>query len=82
MANITFSILDLLFFTGFILLFFRVRNNGLLKEIVFISILFIYCYLTLNNLKIVHDYFDDGTDCGGDVGDADGDDRDGGGDNM
>lgn len=59
MANITFSILDLLFFTGFILLFFRVRNNGLLKEIVFISILFIYCYLTLNNLKIVHDYFDD-----------------------
>ena len=59
MANLNFSILDLLFLTGFILLFFRVRNNGLLKEIVFLSILFTYCYLTLNNLKTVHDYFDD-----------------------
>ena len=59
MANLNFSILDLLLFTGLILLFFRVRNNGFLKELVFISILFTYCYLTLNNLKTVYDYFDD-----------------------
>ena len=58
MANLNFSILDLLFFVGLILLFFRVRNNGFLKELVFISILFTYCYLTLNNLKTVYDYFD------------------------
>jgi hypothetical protein len=36
-----------------------VRKNGFLKELVFISILFTYCYLTLNNLKTVYDYFDD-----------------------
>ena len=59
MANLNLSILDLLFFVGLILLFFRVRNNGFLKELVFISILFTYCYLTLNNLKTVYDYFDD-----------------------
>ena len=59
MANLNFSILDLLLFTGLILLFFRVKNNGFLKELVFISILFTYCYLTLNNLKTVYDYFDD-----------------------
>ena len=58
MANLNFSILDLLFFVGLILLFFRVRNNGFLKELVFISILFTYCYLALNNLKTVYDYFD------------------------
>ncbi len=55
----SFSILDLLLITGLILLFFRVRNNGFLKELVFMSILFIYCYLALNNLKTVYDYFDD-----------------------
>ena len=59
MENLNFSILDLLLFTGLILLFFRVKNNGLLKELVFISILFTYCYLILNNLKTVYDYFDD-----------------------
>ena len=59
MENLNFSILDLLLFTGLILLFFRVKNNGFLKELVFISILFTYCYLTLNNLKTVYDYFDD-----------------------
>ena len=59
MANLNFSILDLLLFTGLILLFFRVKNNGFLKELVFISILFTYCYLTINNLKTVYDYFDD-----------------------
>ena len=59
MANMSFSILDLLLITGLILLFFRVRNNGFLKELVFMSILFIYCYLALNNLKTVYDYFDD-----------------------
>ena len=58
MANLNFSILDLLLFTGLILLFFRVRNNGFLKELVFISILFTYSYLTLNNLKTVYDYFE------------------------
>ncbi len=60
MANLNFSILDLLLIAGLILLFFRVRNNGFLKELVFISILFTYCYLILNNLKTVYDYFDDG----------------------
>ena len=59
MENLNFSILDLLLFTGLILLFFRVKNNGFLKELVFISILFTYCYLALNNLKTVYDYFDD-----------------------
>lgn len=59
MANMSFSILDLLLITGLILLFFRVGNNGFLKELVFMSILFIYCYLALNNLKTVYDYFDD-----------------------
>ena len=59
MANMSFSILDLLLITGLILLFFRVKNNGFLKELVFMSILFIYCYLALNNLKTVYDYFDD-----------------------
>ena len=58
MANLNFSILDLLLITGLILLFFRVNNNGFLKEIFFISILFTYCYLTLNNLKTVYDYFE------------------------
>ena len=60
MANLNFSILDLLLIAGLILLFFRVRNNGFLKELVFISILFTYCFLILNNLKTVYDYFDDG----------------------
>ena len=59
MENLNFSILDLLLICGLILLFIRVKNNGALKEFVFISILFTYCYLILNNLKTVYDYFDD-----------------------
>ncbi len=58
MENLNFSILDLLLFTGLVLLFFRVKKNGFLKELVFISVLFTYCYLTLNNLKTVYDYFE------------------------
>ena len=59
MGNLTFSILDLLLLTGIILLFFRVKNNGFLKELVFITILFTYSYITLNNLKTVYDFFED-----------------------
>lgn len=59
MGNLTFSILDLLLLTGIILLFFRVKNNGLLKELVFITILFTYSYIILNNLKTVYDFFED-----------------------
>ena len=59
MENLNFSILDLLLICGLILLFIRVKNNGALKELVFISTLFTYCYLILNNLKTVYDYFDD-----------------------
>ena len=57
--NLSFSILDLLLFTGIVLLLFRVRNNGILKELVFASILFFYAYIILNNLKTVYDYFED-----------------------
>ena len=56
MGNLTFSILDLLLRTGIILLFFRVKNNGFLKELVFITILFTYSYIILNNLKTVYDF--------------------------
>ena len=59
MGNLSFSILDLLLFTGIALLLFRVKNNGILKELVFISILFFYSYIILNNLKTVYDYFED-----------------------
>ena len=59
MGNLTFSILDLLLLTGIILLFFRVKNNGFLKELVFITILFTYSYIILNNLKTVYDFFED-----------------------
>ena len=59
MVNLTFSILDLLLLTGIILLFFRVKNNGFLKELVFITILFSYSYIILNNLKTVYDFFED-----------------------
>ena len=59
MVNLTFSILDLLLLTGIILLFFRVKNNGFLKELVFITILFTYSYIILNNLKTVYDFFED-----------------------
>ena len=59
MGNLTFSILDLLLLTGIILLFFRVKNNGFLKEFVFITILFTYSYIILNNLKTVYDFFED-----------------------
>ena len=55
----SFSILDLLLFTGIALLLFRVKNNGILKELVFISILFFYSYIILNNLTTVYDYFED-----------------------
>ena len=57
--NLSFSILDLLLLTGIVLLLFRVRNNGILKELVFASILFFYAYIILNNLKTVYDYFED-----------------------
>ena len=59
MENLSFSILDLLLFTGIALLLFRVKNNGILKELVFISILFFYSYIILNNLTTVYDYFED-----------------------
>ena len=59
MENLTFSILDLLLFTGIALLLFRVKSNGILKELVFISILFFYAYIILNNLKAVYDYFEE-----------------------
>ena len=59
MGNLTFSILDLLLLAGIILLFFRVKNNGFLKELVFITILFTYSYIILNNLKTVYDFFED-----------------------
>ena len=55
----SFSILDLLLFTGIASLLFRVKNNGILKELVFISILFFYSYIILNNLTTVYDYFED-----------------------
>tara|TARA_B100001996_G_scaffold294691_1_gene234946 strand:- start:53 stop:520 length:468 start_codon:yes stop_codon:yes gene_type:complete len=57
--NLNFSILDLLLFAGIVLLLFRVKNNGILKELVFASILFFYTYIILNNLKTVYDYFED-----------------------
>ena len=50
---------DRLLLTGIILLFFRVKNNGFLKELVFITILFTYSYIILNNLKTVYDFFED-----------------------
>ncbi len=59
MENLNFSILDLLLLTGIVLLLFRVRNNGILKELVYASILFFYAYIVLNNLKTVYDYFED-----------------------
>tara|TARA_B100000401_G_scaffold317715_1_gene219583 strand:- start:16 stop:480 length:465 start_codon:yes stop_codon:yes gene_type:complete len=58
MGILTFSILDLLFFAGIILLLYRVKNNGILKELVFISILFFYIFIILNNLKTVYEYFE------------------------
>ena len=54
-----FSILDLLLFTGIALAIFRVRNNGSVRELVFLSILFFYVYIILNNLVPVHGYFRD-----------------------
>ena len=59
MENINFSILDILFTTGLVLLFVRVKGNGILKEMVFLSILLFYSYITLNNLEYVYDYFED-----------------------
>ena len=57
MVDFSFSVLDILLLTGVILLFFRVRKNGSLRELVYISILFLYSYVVLNNMKAVHDYF-------------------------
>ena len=54
-----FSILDLLLFTGIALAIFRVRNNGVIRELVFLSILFFYVYIILNNLVAVHGFFRD-----------------------
>ena len=57
MVDLSFSVLDILLLTGVILLFFRVRKNGSLRELVYISILFLYSYVVFNNMKAVHDYF-------------------------
>ena len=57
MVDLSFSVLDILLLTGVNLLFFRVRKNGSLRELVYISILFLYSYVVLNNMKAVHDYF-------------------------
>ena len=59
MENINFSILDILLITGLVLLFVRVKGNGILKEMVFLSILLFYSYITLNNLEYVYDSFED-----------------------
>ena len=59
MENINFSILDILLITGLVLLFVRVKGNGILKEMVFLSILLFYSYITLNNLEYAYDYFED-----------------------
>ena len=59
MENINFSVLDILLITGLVLLFVRVKGNGILKEMVFLSILLFYSYITLNNLEYVYDYFED-----------------------
>ena len=59
MEDLNFSILDILLFTGLFLLFVRVRGNGIIKELVFLSILLVYAYITLNNLETVYGYFDE-----------------------
>ena len=59
MEDLNFSILDILLFTGLFLLFVRVRGNGIIKELVFLSILLVYAYVTLNNLETVYGYFDE-----------------------
>ncbi|MBL6693932.1 MAG: hypothetical protein O3C54_03965 [Proteobacteria bacterium] len=55
----TFSILDILLGTGFILLFFRVQKNGLLKELVYLSFLLVFIFLVINNFAEVYNYFED-----------------------
>lgn len=55
----TFSILDILLGTGFILLFFRVQKNGLLKELVYLSFLLVFIFLVINNFAEVYSYFED-----------------------
>ena len=59
MEDLTFSILDILLFAGLCLLFVRVKGNGIVKELVFLSILVVYAYIALNNLEAVYDYFDE-----------------------
>ena len=59
MEDLNFSILDILLFTGLFLLFVRVRGNGIIKELVFLSILLVYAYITLNNLETAYGYFDE-----------------------
>ena len=64
----TFSILDILLGTGFVLLFFRVKKNGVLKELVFLSLLLCFIYIIINNLESVYDFFsDEGFDYGDDI---------------
>ena len=64
----TFSILDILLGTGFILLFFRVQKNGLLKELVYLSLLLVFIFLVINNLEVVYNHFEDqGFDYGDDI---------------
>lgn len=59
MEDLNFSILDILLFVGLFMLFVRVKRNGVIKELVFLSILFVYSYITLNNLKTVYNYFNE-----------------------
>ena len=59
MENLGFSILDILFFTALFVLFIRVKGNGIIKELVFLSILFVFAFITLNNLETVYGYFDE-----------------------
>ena len=68
MENMTFSILDILLGTGFILLFFRVQKNGLLKELVYLSLLLVFIFFVINNLEEVYNHFEDqGFDYGDDI---------------
>ena len=59
MENLGFSILVILFFTALFVLFIRVKGNGIIKELVFLSILFVFAFITLNNLEAVYGFFDE-----------------------
>jgi len=59
LENLSFSILDILLFAGLFVLFMRVKGNGIIKELVFLSILFVFAFITLNNLEAVYGYFEE-----------------------